>query len=187
MPVLGSLGAATAKGVGFTAVPAELPGIPTIGTAIQTNGNGVTVSYTAPAFDGNTSILSYTAFAFNHPSGTATGISGTAFGPGSGSVLVLGLSPGTAYTFRVYATNGIGNSGLSNASNSLTTWNVPGVPTIGAVSYTAGNTFASVAFTAPGSNGGTPSYMVTKESRNAEGVLTGFEISEKPAEEVHGA
>ena len=38
-----------------------------------------------------------------------------------------------------------------------------------------------------GSNGGTPSYMVTKEYRNAEGVLTGFEISEKPAEVADGA
>ena len=38
-----------------------------------------------------------------------------------------------------------------------------------------------------GSNGGTPSYMVTREYRNAEGQLTGFEISEKPAEEAHGA
>jgi len=38
-----------------------------------------------------------------------------------------------------------------------------------------------------GSNGGTPSYMVTKEYRNAEGQLTGFEISEKPAEVADGA
>ena len=155
MPILGSLGAATAKGVGFTAVPAELPGTPTIGTAVQTGGTAVSVSYTAPTFDGNTSILSYTAIAYNYPSGTATGITGIAFGPNSGSVVVTGLTPGAAYTFKVYATNGIGNSGLSGFSNNLTTWTVSGAPTIGAVTYTNGNAFANVAYTAPVSNGGT--------------------------------
>ena len=156
MPILGSLGAATAKGVGFTAVPAELPGTPTIGTATVISGVAVSVSYTAPAFDGNTSILSYTAVAYNHPSGTATGITGIVFGPNSGSVTVSGLTLGASYTFKVYATNGIGNSGLSGSSNNVTTWVLPGAPTIGAVTYTNGNSFASIAYTAPGSNGGTP-------------------------------
>jgi hypothetical protein len=66
------------------------------------------------------------------------------------------LTPGSAYTFKVYATNGIGNSGLSGASNNVTTWVVPTAPTIGAVTYTAGNSFASVAYTQSSSNGGTP-------------------------------
>ena len=145
MPVLGTLGAATAKGVGFTAVPAELPGVPTIGSATVTGGVSVSVSYTAPTFDGNTSILSYTAVAYNYPSGTDTGITGIAYGPNSGSVTVSGLTPGSAYTFKVYATNGIGNSGLSGVSNNVTTWVVPTAPTIGAVAYTNGNAFASVA------------------------------------------
>ena len=156
MPVLGTLGAATAKGVGFTAVPAELPGIPTIGTASVTGGISVSVDYTSPTFDGNTSILSYTAVAYNYPSGTPAGITGISYGPNSGSVTVTGLTSGAAYTFKVYATNGIGNSGLSGASNNVTTWVVPTAPTIGAVTYTAGNAFASVAYTQPGSNGGTP-------------------------------
>ena len=156
MPVLGTLGAATAKGVGFTAVPAELPGIPTIGTATVISGVAVSISYTAPAFDGNTSILSYTAVAYNYPSGTAAGITGIAFGPNSGSVTVSGLTSGASYTFKIYATNGIGNSGLSGSSNNVTTWVVPTAPTIGAVTYTNGNSFASIAYTAPGSNGGTP-------------------------------
>lgn len=175
MPILGSLGAATAKGVGFTAVPAELPGVPTIGTATVTGGTSVSVSYTAPAFDGNTSILSYTAFAFNHPSGSATGITGTSPGPGSGSVTVSGLTPGAAYTFRIYAANGVGNSGLSGSSNNVTTWVVPGAPTIGAVTYTPGNAFANVAFTAPASNGGTPviSYTVTAFVSGVTTAITG--------------
>lgn len=156
MPVLGTLGAATAKGVGFTAVPAELPGTPTIGTATVISGTAVSISYTAPTFDGNTSILSYTAVAYNHPSGTAAGITGIAFGPNSGSVTVSGLTSGASYTFRVFATNGIGNSGQSGSSNNVTTWVVPTAPTIGAVTYTNGNAFASVAYTQSSSNGGTP-------------------------------
>lgn len=175
MPILGSLGAATAKGVGFTAVPAEFPGVPTIGPAVVTGGVSVNVSYTAPAFDGNTSILSYTAFAFDHPSGTATDISGTASGPGSGSVTVLGLTPGASYTFRVLATNGVGNSELSGPSNNVTTFVVPGAPTIGVVTYTTGNAFASVAFTAPANNGGTPiiSYTATAFVSGVATAITG--------------
>ena len=175
MPILGSLGAATAKGVGFTAVPAELPGTPTIGTATVISGVAVSVSYTAPTFDGNTSILSYTAVAFNHPSGTATGITGTAFGPNSGSVTVSGLTSGASYTFKVFATNGIGASGLSGSSNNVTTWVVPGAPTIGTVTYTIGNSFASVAYTQPASNGGTPitSYTATAYVSGVATALTG--------------
>ena len=156
MPVLGTLGAATAKGVGFTAVPAELPGTPTIGTATVISGVAVSVSYTAPTFDGNTSILSYTGIAFNYPSGTAAGITGITLGPNSGSVTVSGLTPGASYTFRVFATNGIGSSGQSGSSNNVTTWVVPTAPTIGAVTYTNGNAFASIAYTQSSSNGGTP-------------------------------
>lgn len=175
MPVLGTLGAATAKGVGFTAVPAELPGTPTIGVATVTSGVSVSVAYTAPTFDGNTSILSYTAVAFNHPSGTAAGITGTAFGPNSGSVTVSGLTSGASYTFKIFATNGIGNSGQSGFSNSVTTWVVPGTPTIGAVTYTIGNSFAAVTYTQPASNGGTPitSYTATAYVSGVATAITG--------------
>jgi hypothetical protein len=188
MPILGSLGAATAKGVGFTAVPAELPGTPTIGTATVISGVAVSVSYTAPTFDGNTSILSYTAVAFNHPSGTAAGITGTAFGPNSGSVTVSGLTSGANYRFRVFATNGIGASGQSGLSNMVFTWTVPGNPTIagaGSLRYTTGNSFVTLDFSAPvafiaddgnlrGGDGGTPIISYTARALTFDGVFSGI-------------
>jgi uncharacterized protein (TIGR02145 family) len=79
---------------------------------------------------------------------------------------VTGLSNGTAYTFRVVATNAVGNSVASTASTAVTPITVPGAPT-GPVA-TAGNAQASVAFTAPASTGGSviTGYMVTSSPGN---------------------
>jgi hypothetical protein len=76
---------------------------------------------------------------------------------------VTGLTNGTTYTFTVSATNGIGTGSASAASNAVTPSppTVPGTPT--GVAATAGNGSASVSWTAPSSNGGSPitSYTVT--------------------------
>src|SRR5439155_25268256 len=80
------------------------------------------------------------------------------------SATLSGLTNGTAYTFTVVATNAVGNSAPSVASNSVTPVapaTVPGTPT--AVSATAGNASATVSWTAPPSDGGSAitSYTVT--------------------------
>jgi hypothetical protein len=66
-------------------------------------------------------------------------------------------------TFTVQAMNAIGTSAASLPSNSVTpsAFSAPGVPT--SVSATAGDTQATVSWTAPASNGGSPitSYTVT--------------------------
>ena len=74
---------------------------------------------------------------------------------------VTGLTNGTAYTFTVTATNAVGTSAASSASNSVTPATVPGAPTIGTV--TAGNTQATVTWAAPADNGGSAitSYTAT--------------------------
>ena len=74
------------------------------------------------------------------------------------------LTNGTAYTFTVTATNAIGTSAASGASNSATPAGVPGAPTIGTA--TPGNTTASVTFTAPASNGGS--------------AITGYTVTSSP-------
>lgn len=94
---------------------ASVPGAPTIGTATSTGSTTATVSYTAPANNGGSVITSYTA------TSSPGGITGTLSQAGSGTITVSGLSGGTSYTFTVTATNAIGTSAASAASNSITT------------------------------------------------------------------
>src|SRR5438445_315991 len=77
---------------------------------------------------------------------------------------------GTAYTFSVTATNGVGTSAASAASNSVTpvaAATVPSAPT--AVTATAGDAQATVSWTAPASDGGSAitSYTVTSSPAGA--------------------
>lgn len=99
---------------------ASVPGAPTIGTATATGSTTANVSYTAPASDGGSVITSYTA------TSSPSGITGTLSQAGSGTITVSGLSGATSYTFTVTATNAIGTSAASAASNSITT-----IPIIG--------------------------------------------------------
>ncbi len=77
---------------------------------------------------------------------------------------MTGLLIGTTYTFKVAAINAMGTGDQSAASGSITTPTVPNAPTIGTATRGAsGSHNASVTFTAPGNNGGSPilSYTVT--------------------------
>lgn len=146
----------------WTQLPATAPNAPTIGTA--TGGNAqASVAFTAPSWNGGASITGY----------TATSTPGSLTGTGSSSpITVTGLTNGTAYTFTVHATNSVGNSAESAASNSVTPSagaTVPGAPTIGTA--TAGNASASVAFTPPGSNGG--SAITGYTATSSPGGITG--------------
>ncbi len=93
-----------------TPVPPTVPDAPTIGAA--TGGAGqASVTFSAPAFNGDSAITSYTVT--SSPGGiTATG--------GSSPITVTGLTNETAYTFTVKATNAVGDSAASAASNSVT-------------------------------------------------------------------
>uniref|UniRef100_UPI0040483446 Lcl domain-containing protein n=1 Tax=Algoriphagus sp. TaxID=1872435 RepID=UPI0040483446 len=89
------------------------PDAPTIGTATAGNGQA-SVPFTAPASDGGSAITSYTA------TSNPGNITGTISQAGSGTITVTGLNNGTAYTFTVTATNSVGTSAASAASNSVT-------------------------------------------------------------------
>ena len=116
-------------------VVAIVPGAPTIGTATATGTTTATVAYTAPASNGGATITSYTA------TSSPGGVTGSLSTSGSGTITVSGLSPSTNYTFTVYATNSIGNSAASSASNSITT----ATPVVGTDVYTTPGTYTWVA------------------------------------------
>lgn len=121
-----------------------VPDAPTIGTATA-GAASASVAWTAPTNNGGSAITGYTVT--SSPGGfTAAGAAGDT------SATVTGLTNGTAYTFTVVATNAVGNSVASAASNSATPLDVPGAPTIGTA--VAGAASASVAWTAPASTGG---------------------------------
>jgi hypothetical protein len=108
--------------------PLKNPDAPTIGTAASGDASA-SVAFTAPSNVGGSAITSYTAIS------TPSGITGTA---ASSPITVSGLSNGTAYTFKVLATNSYGPSVLSSASNSVTPVAVPTVGSALGGGYFAG-------------------------------------------------
>ena len=129
--------------------PPEAPtGVRATNTTSPAEGFGALWVAFTPPDDGGSPITSYTATASASRLGTAT-----ATGTGS-PILVRGLPPGGTYTFTVRATNRLGTSAELAPSSPVTAYTVPGPPT--GVTATAGVRQATVHFTPPANNGGTP-------------------------------
>ncbi len=138
-----------------------VPGAPTIGAVAAGNAQA-TVSFTPPVSDGGSAITFYTVT--SSPGGiTATGT--------SSPITIIGLTNGTAYTFTVTATNAAGTGPASNPSNSTIPSTLPGAPT--AVTAVAGNAQATVSFTPPVSDGGSPITLYTVTSNPGGITATG--------------
>jgi len=90
--------------------PATVPGAPLIGTAVAGNGQAW-ISFSPPASDGGRAIVGYAV------TSSPGGIRASAV---ASPIAVSGLINGTAYTFTVTATNGVGTGPASAASNSVT-------------------------------------------------------------------
>ncbi|WP_295694758.1 fibronectin type III domain-containing protein [Lapillicoccus sp.] len=126
------------------------PAPPAIGTATAANGSA-TVRWTAPAPNGGPAVTSYEIVVSS--GGTAvTTITGLA--PTLTSRVVTGLTNGTAYTFQVRALNLVGAGPLSAPSNVVTPAAPAGAPT--GVVAVAGDSSATLTWTAPGNTGGLP-------------------------------
>lgn len=114
-----------------------------------TAGNAqATVSWTRPSSDGGSLIISYTVT--SSPGSKTASVSGT-----TTTATVTGLTNGTSYTFTVKAGNGVGSSPASTASNAVTPQVPPPGPPTG-VSAVGGNARATVFWTPPVPNGGSP-------------------------------
>jgi hypothetical protein len=91
-----------------------VPGAPTIGSAMALSPTSASISFTAPTSNGGATIETYTA------TSTPGSITGRVLQSGSGSITITGLTPSTAYTFRVTASNSAGTSSASGATVSIT-------------------------------------------------------------------
>jgi hypothetical protein len=135
------------------------PGAPTIGTATASSG-AASVPFT-PGTAGSTSTTGYTVTPYIGATAQST-TSGA-----SSPIAVSGLTNGTAYTFKVHATNSVGDSAESAASNSVTPTGAATAPaTMVAPTATAGNVSATVALTAPATGGS---------------AITGYTVTSIPA------
>jgi uncharacterized protein (TIGR02145 family) len=156
-----AVGNSVASSASTAVTPNTVPGPPT--AVVATAGNAsASVAFVAPTNNGGSAITGYTVT--SSPGGiTATGA--------TSPINVTGLTNGTAYTFTVVATNAIGNSSPSTASSAVTPSapTVPGPPT--SVTAVGGNAQATISFTAPAFNGGSPitGYTVT----SSPGGITG--------------
>ena len=152
------LGTSSPSTASNSVIAPDVPSAPSNPSA-TTNPNGsVTVSWTDPSGNGSP-ITGYSIIPIpSCPGCTYTSLSGPALTSGT----VSGLTRGASYTFTVTATNGVGTGPASAPSNAVTTPNLPGAPT-GVTATVANGTSASVSWTAPSSNGGSPitGYVVT--------------------------
>jgi len=127
----------------FGAVTA--PSAPTIGLATAGNAS-VSIAFTAPSSNGGSAITGYTATCVY---GTTTKTGTATISP----ITVSSLTNNKEYSCTVKATNSkktsVDSSPVLVTPKSIT---VPGTPSIGLA--TAGDASASIAFTAPSSNGG---------------------------------
>jgi len=101
-------GTSSASPASASTTPSTVPQAPTIGSA-SAGATSATVAYTA----GNDGGLAVTTF-------TATSTPDSRTGTGASPITVSSLSNGTAYTFKVKATNANGTSLESGPSNSVT-------------------------------------------------------------------
>jgi hypothetical protein len=150
------LGAAGGSGEDTTLRSLFIPAAPTSVTA--TGGNAqATVSWTAPTVLSQTPITDYTIQYSSNSGSTWTTFTRAA--STATSATVTGLTNGTAYTFKVSATNGLGTGSYSSASSAVT-------PAAAAAVLTYANKFGTGSHTVSGTS--TITATITGGGSNAD-------------------
>jgi hypothetical protein len=108
-------GPASARSATITPFAAQAPGAPT-GVTAQPATRSARVTWTAPSADGGSAITGYTVTPYDGAAAQAA----TTVGAGTTTTTITGLTNGKAYTFKVKATNSIGDGAYSTASAVVT-------------------------------------------------------------------
>ena len=155
------------------------PGAPTIRNDATAGNTTATVNWTAPTDNGGRAITEYRVRAFNSAGTLVTGRNVTGIPGGATSAQVTGLTNGTAYKFKVSASNTPdGQTNVWGAESAFSNTVTPtaggggtqlGAPTIGtADSGVAGGTVSATArWTPPCNTCGITGYLVTAVRVNA--------------------
>jgi hypothetical protein len=154
-----------------TVTPATVPGAPSIVTVTPGNATA-TVTWTAPSSDGGSPVTAYTVVAADSTTPLNGGETCT-WTAGPLTCTLTGLTNGDNYTFTVTATNAVGTGAASSPSTTVTPATVPGAPSI--VTVTPGNATATVTWTAPSSDGGSPVTAYTVVAADSTTPLNGGE------------
>uniref|UniRef100_UPI00117B07A4 fibronectin type III domain-containing protein n=1 Tax=Kineosporia sp. A_224 TaxID=1962180 RepID=UPI00117B07A4 len=158
--------------------PVGPPAAPVIGTAALAGPTSATVSWTPPTDTGGSAITGYEIQAVL----SGIPVFATNVAPGT-SATVTGLDPGFTYTFQVAAINADGlTSAFSAESNQVVTTaaaTAPGVPTIGTA--VRGNASATVRWTPPASDGGSPITRYQVQARRAGTTTVVGTVQNAPA------
>ena len=150
MPLLGARATASRAYFGEK----EKPGAPII-TSSTPGVASLSIAFTAPVFNGGLAITRYEqAYSTDNSTFSPWALAGSATTPPTSPVTVSGLTNGQAYFVKIRAVNNLGAGPESNVWNTTTTpRTTPNPPVL--TSITRGYRQLTLAFTAPGFNGGT--------------------------------
>ncbi|WP_320053821.1 MBG domain-containing protein [uncultured Acetobacteroides sp.] len=163
----------------------DRPAAPTIGTATAGDGQA-TVSFTPSTNNGELPITSYTVIATPVGTGKSATITVLATGitPGIEHTLeVTGLANGTKYSFTVTASNKVGVSKPSMASNSVTPMHTSVIAWSNPADITYGTALGKEQFNAtadvPGTFAYTPAVGTVLNAGNAQAITATFTPNDK--------